>query len=295
LEFGVRSSEFGGDAGPRVCVVTAADVEFKAVAALLEGKSFSSADEIKTCRGQAGRLRVTLLETLIGAPDFERKLAAHLAANAYDGLLVIGLAGALDARLGTGDVVLYDECFKLDAADFPAPPAARQKPNLRETAVPVRCDARLTGTLRAVLSASGRCELGAGVTAPVMVTRAAAKLALGAEWRAAAVDMESYGVLATALSYGIPAAVVRVVLDEAGQDTPDFNRALAPGGRMNVGATLRAMAARPAAAARFLRSLRPALAALARASAVALGDEVWQAFAAARGGESRASAKPSRG
>jgi adenosylhomocysteine nucleosidase len=295
LKFAVRSSEFGVEEGPRVCVVTAADVEFKTVAALLDGKSFSSAHEIKVCRGRAGRLRVTLLEALIGAPGFEPKFAAHLAANLYDGLLVIGLAGALDARLRAGDTILYDECLKPDSAHFPALPAARQKPNLRETAVPVRCDARLTGALRAALSASGRCELGAGVTAPVMVTQAAAKLALGAEWRAAAVDMESYGVVATALRCEVPAAVVRVVLDEAGQDTPDFNRALARDGRMNAGAALLAMAARPAAAARFLRSLRPALAALGRASAVALGDEVWRAFAAARNGESRASAKPSRG
>jgi nucleoside phosphorylase len=285
MEVGSRKSEVERQGGARLCVVTAVGVEFNAVAALLDAKTHSFEHEIKTCRGSVGKLQITLLQSEVGAPSFGRRLTAHLAAHEYDALLMIGLAGALRPRLRTGAVVVYDRCFEFDARLLTAPDFARKNPNVRDAAVPVRCDARLTDALiRACRAAGGECRADAGVTVDRMVVRAADKLALGEAVGASAVDMESYGVLTTAARLGVPAAVARVILDEAAADTPDFNRALTDNGRMKSAPLFAAMAARPVTSARFIRSLRPALKALRGAARAALGDEVWRAIVPAESG-----------
>jgi len=68
----------------------------------------------------------------------------------------------------------------------------------------------------------------------------------------------------------LPCAALRIVLDEAASDLPDFNAALGKDGRMQLRPLLQAMRARPRATLRFLRSLRPALRALRQATAGAL-------------------------
>jgi len=103
---------------------------------------------------------------------------------------------------------------------------------------------------------------GAGVTVNRILTDAQDKLALGTETHAAAADMESYDVLAVCAGLGLPAAVLRVISDEAQVDLPDFNRATGPDGRMNVWRTAAVMAARPTASLKFLAGLRPVLRAL---------------------------------
>lgn len=279
----------------RICVVTAADIEFKTVAGLLLEPSFAPAHGVKCCHGRAGEIHVTLWQAEVGAAGFDEKLTAHLAENDYDRLLIIGLAGALVPELRTGAVLLYDRCFRLDARLL-ADGLGMKKANFRDSSVPVACDPRLTDVLAQAFRASGvGCELGTAVTTDVMVTSAATKLALGAVTGAAAVDMESYAVIEVARRCGVPVAVVRVILDEAGQDTPDFNRALTADGKMKLGPLLLAMAARPAVTARFLRSLTPALRALRRAAESALSGEVRRAFRASRSGPSRADAKSSLG
>ena len=229
----------------RLCVVTAADIEFKTVAALLTD-CVVAADGV--CRGRCDGRLITLLKTEIGARGFAAKLAAHLTTHRYDALLVAGLCGALDRKLKTGDAVIYDRCFDGRAA------AAGEG---------IGCDALLSDKLLAAVRAAGvNCGRGAGVTVAHIVVAAADKLALGARWDAAAVDMETYDVLAGCAEFDLPAAALRVVMDEAAHDLPDFNRALAADGRMNAGRTAAALAARPLAAARFFTTVRPAQRAL---------------------------------
>lgn len=271
----------------RVCVVTAADIEFKTVAGLLTETTLSSVQGLKVLRGRVGSLRVTLLQAEIGALGFQHRLAAHLKQSRCDGLLVIGLSGALAPELRTGAVVLYDECFKQAASTL------TKKPNLHDTAGVARCDNALTTALHQNLGAAIGCQRVAAVTVDRMVTQSTDKLALGNAFSAVSVDMESFDVAELGARLRIPTAVVRVVLDEAGQDTPDFNRALTPDGKMRGGPLVLVMAARPLVTARFLRSLRPALRALRGAAQAALSEAVWDDFAAAQGDRSRARAKPS--
>lgn len=84
------------------------------------------------------------------------------------------------------------------------------------------------------------------------------------------VDMESFGVLEICEQFQLPAAVIRVVSDEAGQDLPDFNQALTPTGKISSMRAVLAMIRRPVAAARFLVHLTEVTTALKVAAKVVL-------------------------
>jgi adenosylhomocysteine nucleosidase len=279
-----------------LCVVTAVDVEFKIGAELLSGKTFSEepswergrprlpalgeellskpgrrgrlrSQGIKICRGLFGGRRITILQSGMGAAGFAERLAEHVANNRYDSLIVVGLAGGLDPKLRVGDTVLYDLCYDARAIDL----ARREWPD-REGAAAAACDEQLSGFLYAALTRSGLSFVRApGITAGGVVTEAKEKLALGAHYGAAAVDMETYQALSACARLGLPASALRVISDEAGRDIPDFNRVYNADGRINGWQTLGAMAARPSAAFRLLLTVRRALQSLKASLQAAMG------------------------
>ena len=219
----------------------------EAPADLLTNGALTDEAGLKVLRGQAGARPVAVLKTEIGAAGFADKLRAHLTSNQYAALVVIGLAGALDPQLRTGDVVIYDRCLS----------------ETNETCL--CCAALLSEQLLETLRAQGlNCRRGTGLLMERVIIEAQHKLALHQRTQAVAVDMESYLVLAAADS--IPCAVVRVVMDEAASDLPDFNAGLDATGQVRLAPTLWALAARPRATLQFLRSLRPALHSLERAA-----------------------------
>jgi nucleoside phosphorylase len=263
-------SEKGRTGYADLCVVTAVDIEFAVAARLLTDENlwgrlptcptnlpavgqvtnlpheFSEEARMKICRGRFGRRRITVLQSGMGARGFDRRLAEHLAANRYDALIVAGLAGGLNPKLRAGDAVLYDLCYGARAD--------------RDEVASVGADDGWSKLLFEALRASGRpCVRGSGVTVNEMITEAEDKLALGARYGAAAVDMETFEVLNVCARFDLPAAALRVILDEAGHDTPDFNRAYEPNGLVNAWRMAGAMMARPVAASRFLLNVRPAL------------------------------------
>ncbi len=250
-----------------LCVITAADIEFNTVAKVLAAGKPTDENGLKVLRGRYRSQQMTLLKTEIGAAGFADKLQAHLAQNRYAALIVIGLAGALDPALRTGDVVLYDRCLdgrKLEATLLGGKLESRS----------IHCDDVLGQKLFEGLSKQGlRCQRGAGLLVERVVIEAQQKLTRYEQTKAAAVDMETYLVLATAAECQLPCAAVRVVLDEAASDLPDFNAGLDAAGRVQLWPTLLALARRPRAALRFLRALRPALRNLTRAA-----EAVFKAF-----------------
>ena len=249
---------------PHLCVVTAADIEFKAVAGRLHERHYLQADGLKQCRGRAGRNFVTVLQSEIGAPGFKEKLAAHLGATKYDALFIIGLAGALSPELKTGEVIFYDTCFVF-RPDFGV---TDDLPTSDQFGV---CDFQVSSSLRQLLMQEGiACMFGAGLTLDFMVTTPEEKLAMGESYGAAAVDMESYDVITVSTQLGLPVIVLRVILDEATQKTPDFNLALDAAGRMNNAKALFSMLLRPIAAIQFFFSLSQAMKVLRRAANVAM-------------------------
>jgi adenosylhomocysteine nucleosidase len=107
----------------------------------------------------------------------------------------------------------------------------------------------------------GEAEARGARIVPTLVStdRVLVRAAEKAAWagRAAIVDMESWRVLEAATALGIPALAVRAVSDLADEDLPlDFNRVLAPDGRVKRGALAVALMSRPwrvGAIARFGR------------------------------------------
>ena len=249
---------------PHLCVVTAADIEFKAVVSRLSERDYSQTDELKQCRGRVGRNFVTVLQSEIGAHGFKEKLAAHLGIVKYDALFIIGLAGALSPELKTGEVIFYDTCFVFR----PEFGGEVELPKIDQSSV---CDFQVSSSLRQLLMEEGlQCMFGAGLTLDFMVTTPEEKLAMGESYGAAAVDMESHDVITVGTQFGLPVIVLRVILDEATQKTPDFNLALDAAGQMNNLKALLSLLLRPIAAIQFFFSLSQAMKVLRRAANVAL-------------------------
>jgi adenosylhomocysteine nucleosidase len=250
----------------QLCVVTAADIEFKTVAQLLREKQTVNEADLIYCRGRRGKRSIALLQAAIGAAGFAEKLAQHLATQRYDALLVLGLAGALDSQLKTGDVVVYERCLDLREHS-----GVREMQLSRDEFASIGCDAALSQQLFDRLSGRGlRCLPGLGAMAARVVIDAQDKLRLGAQTGAQAVDMETFLLAETAARCGLACAAVRVVLDEATHDLPDFNAGLNAEGRLELGRTLQAMAMRPVASWHFLRSLPVASRALRQAAEAVL-------------------------
>jgi hypothetical protein len=86
-----------------------------------------------------------------------------------------------------------------------------------------------------------------------------------AEAGADVVDMETYEILAAANSAGVPATVLRVVGDSAGQDLPDFNQALTTEGALDGRKALRIALGSPLRSLRLLRANNRAIDQLRRA------------------------------
>jgi len=286
-----------------LCIVTAVNVEFKIAAGLLSGKSFSEeppwerrhpclrgsrqepltevrrqgclrSQGLKICRGFFGARRITVLQSGLGAVGFAERLAKHLANNRYDALIVAGLAGGLDPKLRAGDAVLYDLCYDARAIE-----SGRPEQPARERAAVIASDNAWSGFLFEALTKSDLSFIQAsGATVNRIIAEAKDKLALGARYGAAAVDMETYEALIACARFDLPAATLRVISDEAGRDIPDFNPAYDANGQMNdwmnrwVNAWRMAVAmmARPFAAFRFLLSVRRALKSLRENLLVAL-------------------------
>ncbi|HQR31155.1 MAG TPA: hypothetical protein PLK30_00355 [Blastocatellia bacterium] len=227
-----------------LCLVTAVDVEFKTAISLLRQPTLSNEAGFKRCCGFFGDRRVTVLQCGMSALGFDQWLRAHLENNHYETLVVAGLAGALKPILKTGDIVVYDLCWD-------------RRDGVAEERAEIHCNQPLTEFLhKRFQDASLRYFQGTGITVSRIITDAEDKLRLGLDHGAWAVDMESYDVLRVAADFNLPAAVIRVVSDEASHDLPDFNYAAEAGGKMNYQRLAAAMFRRPAASLRFLASLK---------------------------------------
>jgi adenosylhomocysteine nucleosidase len=124
----------------------------------------------------------------------ERAPAARL-------FLSCGCAGALAGGLHAGEVVVGDRILGLDASGCPV---AEHEADGAAIAA--------WGALRGV-----PFRLGAVASSPVVLARARAKSRAGTAG-ALVVEMESAGIATAARARGIPCAVVKVVLDESGDE-----------------------------------------------------------------------------
>ena len=214
-----------------LCLVTASETEFRAVASLVRKPAIVTEGGLKIARSG----EFVLLKSAIGAIGFAEKFSAHLSSNDYDAALVAGFAGALDPRLRKLEPVTYDRCRNGDDV--------------------LDCDLILSGEIAAAVGGAR----GTGLTVAKVISESSEKRRLWELYGALAVDMESHLILAVCARHGLPATALRVISDEAGEDLPDFNRALGPDGSVLGSRMPGVLIARPAAAWRFLTSMGPAM------------------------------------
>jgi nucleoside phosphorylase len=230
----------------RLCLITAADIEFRLAADLLSNPITTIGEDLQLTSSS----NITLLKTEIGAVGFSDKLNRHLATNKYDAVLIAGFGGALDPECRKNEAVVYERCISaLDGRS-------------------VACDRVLSERISAVVDA----HRGIGLTTERVIIDASEKQELYKKFGAMVVDMESYGVLDVCARNDLPAAVLRVISDAAEDDLPDFNRILQPDGKIDNRKVLGALLGRPRASWRFVQSMRPAGEALKAALRSAVSD-----------------------
>lgn len=125
-------------------------------------------------------------------------------------------------------------------------------------------DGELVAALHATLPSA---TLAHACTVDHVVTRVTERVALAAAYGAEVVDMESTHLARALTRRGIPSLVVRIVSDDAEFDLPPIEDAIGASGAIRPLHLTRAFAARPLAAARFIRNVRRALKTLAATAA----------------------------
>ncbi len=166
-------------------------------------------------KGQYRGRDIVLLQTGVGRRRAQR--AARLAWERYPiaGMVSFGFAGALDGSAKCGDVVVCDAIF---CGDEPAQSGAAFAKRFLPDAFMAEVAARAPGNPGfKVLRTSS-------VSVSHVVCEAEAKKALGQEFSAGAVDMESYWIAEIAHGRNVPFLTVRAISDSADDTLPPFDR-----------------------------------------------------------------------
>jgi purine-nucleoside phosphorylase len=161
------------------------------------------------------------------------------------------LGGGLNPALKASDAVVYSLCRD---ARF------SQETEAPEESASIVSDDRLSKFVFDTLQAAGiSATLGEGLTVDRIVTAPGEKQALGLRYGAQAIDMETFEIAGVCEHYKTPMTALRIVLDDARREIPDFNRAYGAEGRMLPAQMAAVMLVRPAVSARFLCNLRVAV------------------------------------
>ena len=182
-----------------ILVVTAVRAETRAVLATLSRPTRGNVPGFPAWLGHAGDRRVTVVQSGIGPVRAEAALAAPT--TRFDLIVSVGLAGALQADLAPGDVLLPDTIVWEGASGLERHTVAR----------PPWTEARE----RLAIDAALRVHTGALLSSPVVVATVAEKRAAAERAGAIAVEMEAMPIVAAAVARGIPMLALRVVLDGA--------------------------------------------------------------------------------
>lgn len=147
------------------------------------------------------------VRTNVGPKRAREGLAPYLAGQGYRGIVSTGYAGGLQEKCRLGDILVPDEVLSV-----PPLPEVRIQPDptLREE------------VLRRVRRGPWRIHTGRMITSDRVIVSSTEKRALGLEYDADSVEMESAVVAEFAEQASVPFIVVRVVLDEASFSLPDI-------------------------------------------------------------------------
>ncbi len=203
-----------------VTVVSAMPEELAPLRAMVSDLGRGRAGSLAVDRGRLAGRSVSLCVTGDGARRARDGATALLAASRPDGLLVLGVAGALSPGLGTGSLVVAARVMAEDGRSWAADPEE------------VTAAAKATGAKIAVV-----------VSADHLADTAREKERLrrlsGENASPAVVDLESASYVAAAVEAGIPWLCLRAVSDTAAESLPGLlNRSRDGGGAVRRGQVL---------------------------------------------------------
>ncbi len=157
------------------------------------------------------------------SPSRAETLARQLGEGGCDLLVSFGIAGALRPGIKTGDLLV--------------PASIKQKGGgVHETDAGIRT--RLLQAARTSLPDLAVLD-DALLGTDILIGGKMEKLSAGKEHGAGAADMESHRIAMAAEAHGLPLIVVRVVLDDASTELPDFvNGWVTPEGQRDYGKAL---------------------------------------------------------
>lgn len=202
-------------------------------------------------KANIGSTEATVLLTGIGGESADRALRS-ISVESYDLCISTGLAGALEAGLEPGDVVVARAAKTLDKR------------------LKLASDIALVDFAVACGAWSGKSS----ITVDRIAATAEEKEKLGS--RGSIVEMETAYILAAAEKQHVPAVAIRAISDAVDEDLPlDFARILDSRGRLKVGGLLREVGLRPYRIGPLIKFARQS-----RAAAVKLADFLDRYFRA---------------
>jgi nucleoside phosphorylase len=159
-------------------------------------------------QGICRRRDYLLVLTGVGKEHTEKTVKMVLDRYNVSGLVSTGFSGALNSKTRAGDIVVYAalDCGEKDGA---AP----------HSNTPLQADSNLLSSSKKSLEETKlRFIVGNGITIPFICKTPEAKFALGKEFEADSVDMESYWIGLMAAERNLPFITVRSIFDLAADD-----------------------------------------------------------------------------
>jgi len=152
-------------------------------------------------KGKYSGKDMLLVQTGMGRIRAERATQFVLEHYPLESMVSVGFAGALEKGLGVGDVIIWSTIYSGNEDGL-------------KTGDACHSDAVLLSQAQIAMAGQPfRILEGSGVTVPRAITRPESKEALGREYSAEAVDMESYWIGKAAQDRGVHFLTVRAISD----------------------------------------------------------------------------------
>ena len=202
-----------------------------------EAASFAKAINATPVNGGEGLLRGVLGETGvlvsavgIGAKEIDRVVAELTQDHGVTEIVAMGYAGAADASLNTGDLVLGTDTCLIDESGLT---------EIHSRDAVAALDAKLLARAESGLSGWGiPYRAGKIGTVARVVTEPRTKREIAERFGIRAVDMETYHVAEAVSRYRLPFLAVRAIVDTAEMQLPQGLDALYDEGRVSVARSL---------------------------------------------------------
>lgn len=202
-----------------------------------EAASFAKAINATPINGAEGLMKGALGETGvlvsavgIGAKKTEKVVAELTREHGVTEIVAMGYAGAADATLNTGDLVLGTDTCLIDESGMSAT-------HSRDAVAAL--DAKLLARAESGLSGWGIPHRAGKIgTVTQVVTKPRAKRELAERFGVRAVDMETYHVAEAVARHGLRFLAVRAIVDTVEMHLPEGLDALYDEGRISVARSL---------------------------------------------------------